>query len=40
VKVEVIIAGGGKGERFGGNQPKQFCNIVGKPILEWSVYKF
>ena len=40
MKVEVIIAGGGKGERFGGNQPKQFCNIVGKPILEWSIYKF
>lgn len=40
MKVEVIIAGGGKGTRFGGNQPKQFCSIAGKPILEWTLYKF
>jgi len=40
VRTEVVIAAGGKGERFGNNQPKQFCPIAGKPILEWTLDKF
>ena len=37
MRVEVIIAGGGKGRRFGDTEPKQFCLIAGRPILEWTI---
>lgn len=40
MKIEVVIAAGGKGERFGNNQPKQFCSIAGKPILNWTLDRF
>lgn len=35
-----IILAGGTGKRFGGSMPKQFQNLVGKPILEWSLLTF
>lgn len=40
MKVEVVIAGGGRGKRFGDNQPKQFCLIAGRPILDWTLDRF
>ena len=38
--VTVIIAAGGRGQRFGGEQPKQFLAIGGRAILERSVAAF
>ncbi|MCD6232723.1 2-C-methyl-D-erythritol 4-phosphate cytidylyltransferase [Candidatus Aerophobetes bacterium] len=40
MKVEAIIAAGGKGERFGKKEPKQFCLLSGKPILYWTILRF
>jgi len=40
VRVEAVIVGAGKGTRFGNNQPKQFCPIAGKPILDWTLHRF
>src|SRR5215813_8390150 len=38
--VTAIIAAGGRGERFGGSQPKQLLSVGGRPILERSVAAF
>jgi 2-C-methyl-D-erythritol 4-phosphate cytidylyltransferase / 2-C-methyl-D-erythritol 2,4-cyclodiphosphate synthase len=38
--VTAIIAAGGRGERFGGSQPKQLVAVGGRPILERSVAAF
>ena len=38
--VSAIIAAGGRGQRFGGAQPKQLLSIGGRPILERSVSAF
>jgi 2-C-methyl-D-erythritol 4-phosphate cytidylyltransferase / 2-C-methyl-D-erythritol 2,4-cyclodiphosphate synthase len=38
--VTAIIAAGGRGQRFGGAQPKQFVAVGGRPILERSVGAF
>ena len=38
--VTAIIAAGGRGQRFGGAQPKQFLSVGGRPLLEWSVAAF
>src|SRR5690349_18552985 len=32
-----LIVAAGRGERLGGNIPKQFMAIGGKPILRWAV---
>jgi len=40
VRVEVIIAAGGTGRRFGESQPKQFYLLKGKPILSWAIGRF
>lgn len=37
MQVTAIIAAGGRGERLGGNQPKQLVVVAGRPILERSV---
>ena len=38
--VTAIIAAGGRGQRFGGTEPKQLLAIGGRPILERSVTAF
>jgi 2-C-methyl-D-erythritol 4-phosphate cytidylyltransferase/2-C-methyl-D-erythritol 2,4-cyclodiphosphate synthase len=38
--VTAIIAAGGRGQRFGGAQPKQLFSVGGRPILERSVAAF
>jgi 2-C-methyl-D-erythritol 4-phosphate cytidylyltransferase/2-C-methyl-D-erythritol 2,4-cyclodiphosphate synthase len=38
--VTAIIAAGGRGQRFGGTQPKQLIAIAGEPILARSVHAF
>src|SRR5476651_1824358 len=38
--VTVIIAAGGRGQRFGGERPKQLLTIGGRAILERSITAF
>ncbi len=38
--VTAIIAAGGRGQRFGGAEPKQLLSVGGRPILERSVAAF
>jgi 2-C-methyl-D-erythritol 4-phosphate cytidylyltransferase/2-C-methyl-D-erythritol 2,4-cyclodiphosphate synthase len=38
--VTAIIAAGGRGQRFGGDRPKQLLLVGGRPILERSVLAF
>ena len=38
--VTAIIAAGGRGQRFGGAEPKQLLTVGGRPILERSVNAF
>src|SRR5260221_1021293 len=38
--VTAIIAAGGRGQRFGGEQPKQLLQVGGRPMLERSVSAF
>jgi len=38
--VTAIIAAGGRGQRFGGDRPKQLLSVGGRPILERSVDAF
>lgn len=40
MKVAVIITAGGKGERFGGEMPKQFIELKGKPIIIHTIERF
>jgi 2-C-methyl-D-erythritol 4-phosphate cytidylyltransferase/2-C-methyl-D-erythritol 2,4-cyclodiphosphate synthase len=35
--VTALIVAAGKGERLGGDVPKQFLSIGGKPVLRWAV---
>ena len=35
-----LIVAAGKGERFGSPVPKQFVEILGKPVVAWTVERF
>ncbi len=35
-----IVLAGGSGKRFGGNVPKQYTDLCGKPVLAWSLLAF
>ncbi len=37
MKVTGILAAAGIGKRLGASKPKQFIEIAGRPILEWSI---
>lgn len=37
--IAVIVAGGG-GQRFGGDVPKQYRLIAGRPLLSWTIDRF
>ncbi|MEJ5301002.1 MAG: 2-C-methyl-D-erythritol 4-phosphate cytidylyltransferase [Thermodesulforhabdaceae bacterium] len=37
-KVAVIIPAAGQGLRFGGDLPKQFVPVMGKPLLAWTLH--
>lgn len=39
-KTFAIIVAGGVGERFGGEIPKQYQLIAGKPLLAWTIERF
>lgn len=36
----IIIVAAGRGERFGGEVPKQFCMLGEKQVVEWSIESF
>ena len=38
--VDVVIVAAGGGVRFGGDVPKQFLRLSGRPMVEWSVRAF
>ena len=40
MKTAAILLAGGKGERIGGNSPKQFLSLLGKPLLFYSLESF
>lgn len=40
IKVAALIVAAGRGHRFGGEIPKQYCSLNGKPILRHNLSKF
>jgi 2-C-methyl-D-erythritol 4-phosphate cytidylyltransferase len=40
MKTVALIVAGGKSVRFGGEVPKQFRNICGRPMLSWAIESF
>lgn len=40
MKITAVILGGGRGERTGFNRPKQFMNLGGRPLFDYSAEKF
>jgi 2-C-methyl-D-erythritol 4-phosphate cytidylyltransferase len=36
-RVHALVPAAGRGERFGGDRPKQFFEIAGRPLLVWTV---
>jgi 2-C-methyl-D-erythritol 4-phosphate cytidylyltransferase/2-C-methyl-D-erythritol 2,4-cyclodiphosphate synthase len=40
MQVTAIVVGGGRGQRFGGAEPKQFLDVAGRTMLERSVEAF
>jgi 2-C-methyl-D-erythritol 4-phosphate cytidylyltransferase/2-C-methyl-D-erythritol 2,4-cyclodiphosphate synthase len=37
LKVGAVIVAAGHGSRYGGGQPKQYADLLGRPVLRWSV---
>jgi 2-C-methyl-D-erythritol 4-phosphate cytidylyltransferase len=40
MKTTALIVAGGSGDRFGGDIPKQYQVIAGRPLLSWTVERF
>ncbi len=40
MKTVALIVAAGKGIRFGGEVPKQFRNLHGRPLLAWTIQQF
>lgn len=40
MKITAVILGGGRGQRTGFDRPKQFMNLGGRPLFDYSVEKF
>lgn len=38
--ISVLIPAAGRGERYGGEVPKQFTPVCGQPLLRWTVRRF
>ena len=38
--IYAIILAGGRGERVGAGEPKQFLDLAGRPVIAWSVETF
>lgn len=39
-KIVAVLLAGGNGSRMGADRPKQFLEVMGKTILEWSIIAF
>lgn len=39
-KIVAVLLAGGSGQRMGADRPKQFIEVAGKTILEWSILAF
>ena len=39
-KVAALIVAAGRGHRFGGEIPKQYCALSGEPVLRHTLSKF
>lgn len=39
-EIAIVIVASGVGHRFGGDRPKQFCNLAGRPVLMHTVDAF
>lgn len=39
-KIVAVLLAGGSGSRMGADRPKQFLEVMGKTILEWSIIAF
>jgi 2-C-methyl-D-erythritol 4-phosphate cytidylyltransferase len=37
VRVHAVVPAAGRGERFGGDVPKQFVVVGGRPLLSWTI---
>lgn len=40
MRMAAIIVAGGRGERAGGDIPKQYSNLLGQPVIAWSAQAF
>lgn len=40
MKTYALIVAGGSGRRFGGEIPKQYQMIAGKPVMSWTISRF
>ncbi|OWF49934.1 isoprenoid synthase domain-containing protein-like [Mizuhopecten yessoensis] len=40
VSVSVVLPAGGTGERFGSSMPKQFCPVMDRPIILYTLHEF
>ena len=40
MKVCAVIVAGGSSQRFGGEVPKQFIEVNGRPLLSWTIGRF
>jgi 2-C-methyl-D-erythritol 4-phosphate cytidylyltransferase len=36
-KLFAVVPAAGRGERFGGREPKQYVTLLGRPVLSWSL---
>ena len=39
VAVHAVVPAAGRGERFGGETPKQFLDVGGRPLLAWTIQR-
>ncbi|MFQ5499269.1 MAG: 2-C-methyl-D-erythritol 4-phosphate cytidylyltransferase [Candidatus Zixiibacteriota bacterium] len=40
MSIIAVIVAGGNSQRFGGDLPKQFVDIAGRPMLAWAIERF
>ena len=40
MKTMALIVAGGSGERYGGDVPKQYQMVAGRPLLSWTISRF